>query len=119
QFVGSGATISVRSPWDGAELGLVPKCGPQDVNRAVAAAKAAHDRGPLPPWRRAEILAKAARLLDERAEDFARMIAAEAAKPLKTARIEARRAVSTLTFSAVAARTLCGEMVPVDAAQAG
>jgi acyl-CoA reductase-like NAD-dependent aldehyde dehydrogenase len=119
RFGGTGETISVKAPWDGAELARVPKCGPDDVNRAVAAAKAAFDEGALAPWRRAEILDTAARLLDERVDDFARIIAAEAAKPLKAARVEARRAVSTLTFSAVAARTLAGEMVPIDAAQVG
>ncbi|HWC12128.1 MAG TPA: aldehyde dehydrogenase family protein [Acidimicrobiales bacterium] len=118
RFAG-GETITVRSPYDGTELGRVPRCGPAEVDRAVAGACAALDREPLAPWRRAEILDAAARLLEERVEDFARTIAAEAAKPLKTARTEARRAVSTVTFAAVAARTLTGEMVPIDAAQVG
>ena len=111
--------VAVRAPYDGAELARVPACRPADVERAVTAAGAALAAGPLPPWRRAEILDRAARLLDERAEEFARTIATESAKPLKTARIEARRAASTFTFAAVAARTLAGEMVPVDAAQVG
>src|SRR4029077_3817705 len=38
---------------------------------------------------------------------------------IKTARVEAQRAVSTFTFAAVAARTLAGEMVPMDASAAG
>ena len=109
----------MRSPFDGAEVGRVPRCGPADVDAAVAAARAALDDDPLPPWRRAEILDAAARLLDERADDFARTIAAEAAKPLMAARVEARRAVSTFTFAAVEARRLTGEMVPVDAAAVG
>src|SRR6185503_8646947 len=48
-----------------------------------------------------------------------RTIAAEAGKPLKAARVEASRAMSTFTFAAVEARTLAGEMVPMDASQAG
>src|SRR5918992_1149660 len=75
--------------------------------------------GGLPAWRRAEVLDRAARLLDERVEEFARIIAEEAAKPIRTARIEARRAVSTFTFAAAEARTLAGEMVPMDASEAG
>ena len=74
---------------------------------------------PMPPYERAEILDHAARLLRERQEDFARTIAVEAAKPLKTARVEAARAVSTFQFSAAVARTLTGEMVPIDASEAG
>ena len=50
---------------------------------------------------------------------MARTIALEAAKPMKTARIEAQRCVSTFQFAAVAARTLAGEMVPMDASAAG
>jgi acyl-CoA reductase-like NAD-dependent aldehyde dehydrogenase len=117
--VTTGETISVLSPYDGAELARVPACGPAEVDRAVAAARGALRAGALPAWRRAEILDTAAQLLRERVEDFARIIAAEAAKPIKTARVEAMRTVSTLTFSAVAARTLAGEMVPMDASDAG
>ncbi|MGH9187618.1 MAG: aldehyde dehydrogenase family protein, partial [Acidimicrobiales bacterium] len=75
--------------------------------------------GPLPAWRRAEILDAAAALLRERQEDFARTIAVEAAKPIKTARGEAARAVSTFTFAATAARTLGGDLVPLEASEAG
>ncbi|MEA2685546.1 MAG: hypothetical protein QOE93_741, partial [Actinomycetota bacterium] len=46
-------------------------------------------------------------------------IALESAKPLKTARVEATRAVSTFTFAAVEARRLTGDMVPIDAAHVG
>ena len=111
--------IVVRSPYDGSEIGRVPACGPAEVDKAVAAAGHALATNPRPPWRRAQILERAADLLEERGEEFARIIAAEAAKPIKTARVEARRAVSTFTFSAVAARTLAGDAVPIDAAEIG
>src|SRR5947207_1538802 len=112
-------TKTVTSPYDGRELATVPVCGPADVDRAVSAAHAALRHDPLPPWRRAEILDAAARLLQERTEDFARTLAAEAAKPLKTARVEAERAVSTFTFAAVEARRFAGQMVPMDASEVG
>jgi acyl-CoA reductase-like NAD-dependent aldehyde dehydrogenase len=114
-----GDALEVVAPYDGAVLGRVPACTPRQVGEAVDAASAALAAGPLPPWRRAEILDTAARLLAEREEDFARTIAAEAAKPLKTALVEARRAASTFTFAAVEARRLAGEMVPIDAAAVG
>ena len=109
-------TITVASPFDGHEIGRVPACGAGEVDRAV---QAALDADALPPWKRAEILDTAARLLADRVEDFARTIAEEAAKPIKTARVEAKRAVSTFTFAAAAARSLSGEMVPLDAADVG
>ncbi|HEX2046605.1 MAG TPA: aldehyde dehydrogenase family protein [Acidimicrobiales bacterium] len=111
--------IVVRSPYDGAEVGRVPKRSADDVDRAVRAAATALRDEPLPPWRRAQVLETAARLLADRAEDLAGIIAREAAKPIKTARVEAKRAVSTFTFAAVEARRLTGDMVPVDAAEIG
>jgi acyl-CoA reductase-like NAD-dependent aldehyde dehydrogenase len=108
----------VRSPYDGTEVGRVPELGRAEVDRAVAAARAALDE-PFPAWRRAEVLDTASRLVRERAEDLAGLIAAEAAKPLKAARAEAQRAASTFAFAAAAARTLAGEVVPLDASDNG
>src|SRR5688572_23174985 len=118
RFQGHDA-LPVHAPYDGAEIGRVPACTVADVDRAVKAARAALDDRPPPPWKRAEILDAAARLLGERVDDFARTIAREAAKPLKTAKAEAQRAVSTFTFAAVEARRLAGDVVPIDASQAG
>jgi acyl-CoA reductase-like NAD-dependent aldehyde dehydrogenase len=111
--------IEVRSPYDDHLVGRAPACGDADVDRAVHVARETLDAGPMPAWQRAEILDTAARALAERVEEFAVHIAAEAAKPIKTARVEAQRAVSTFTFAAVAARTLAGEIVPMDASPAG
>jgi acyl-CoA reductase-like NAD-dependent aldehyde dehydrogenase len=109
---------AVVSPFDGTEVGRVPVLGRAEVDRAVAAARAALDE-PLPPWRRAEVLDAASRVIGERAEELAGLIAVEAAKPLKQARVEAQRAVSTFAFAAAAARTLTGEVVPLDASDNG
>jgi acyl-CoA reductase-like NAD-dependent aldehyde dehydrogenase len=117
--VTTGSWIEVRSPYDGSLLGRVPECGPDEVDHAVASAKTAHERGALPAWRRAEILDAAAVVLAARVEELARIIASEAAKPIKTARVEAQRAVSTFTFAALAARALRGDVVPMEASAAG
>src|SRR5256885_14022950 len=76
-------------------------------------------RDPLPAHKRAEILVRISGALGRRHEEAARLISDEAGKPLKAARVEAARAMSTYTFAAVEARKLAGEMVPMDAAQAG
>jgi acyl-CoA reductase-like NAD-dependent aldehyde dehydrogenase len=116
--VTTGDEIVVRSPYDGSEVGRVPACDATHVDRAVAAARGYLD-APLAPHARAAVLDRAAELLADRVEDFARIIAAEAAKPLKTARVEAGRAVETFRFSAAEARTLAGDVVPVDASAPG
>jgi acyl-CoA reductase-like NAD-dependent aldehyde dehydrogenase len=115
----SSDEIVVTSPFDGSEIGRVPLSSADDVDRAVATARQALRAGPLPRWKRAEILDSAARLLGEREEQFARTIAAEAAKPIRTARAEAQRAVGTFQFAAAEARTFAGEVVPLDAIAAG
>ncbi|MGH9211497.1 MAG: aldehyde dehydrogenase family protein [Acidimicrobiales bacterium] len=110
--------IEVRSPYDGGLLGRVPACGPVEVDAAVNAARECL-AAPLPAHERAAILGRAAAALDAQLETFARSIAREAAKPLQTARIEAARATDTFRFSAAEARTLTGDMVPLDASSAG
>ena len=119
EWVDDNDELVVRSPFDGHEIDRVPACDAKHVDRAVAAAAAVHREGALPAWKRAEILDRAAQLLSERNEEFARTIAEEAAKPIKTARVEAKRAVSTFTFAAAEARALSGEMVPMDASDVG
>jgi acyl-CoA reductase-like NAD-dependent aldehyde dehydrogenase len=109
---------SVRSPFDGTELGRVPAGGPGDVDAAVVAATAARS-APMPAHQRAAILDAAADALAARHEEFARSIASEAAKPMKAARVEAARAVGTFRFAAVEARSLVGDMIPMDANDAG
>ena len=73
----------------------------------------------MPAHKRAEILVRVAGALGRRADEAARQISAEAGKPLKAARVEVARAMSTYTMAAVEARTLAGRMVPMDASQAG
>ena len=76
-------------------------------------------REPIPAHERAAILDRVAAVLVERADDTARTISAEAGKPMKAARVEASRAVSTFTMAAVEARKLAGDVVPMDASPAG
>jgi acyl-CoA reductase-like NAD-dependent aldehyde dehydrogenase len=119
RFTNDAPHIEVRAPFDGRLFATVPTCGAAEVDRAVVAAKAALHNDPLPPWRRAEILDAAAVRLRDRVEEFAAIIANEAAKPIKTARVEAQRAIGTFQFAAVEARKLAGEMIPLDAAAPG
>jgi len=118
EWVETGEWLEVRSPYSGEVVARVAKGGADETRRAIdAAAEAMKD--PLPAHKRAEILVRVAGALGRRHDEVARLISDEAGKPMKTARVEAKRAMSTYTFSAVEARKLAGEMVPMDAAQAG
>jgi acyl-CoA reductase-like NAD-dependent aldehyde dehydrogenase len=118
EWVETGDWIEARSPYSGDVVGRVPKAGADETRRAIDAAVEAM-RDPLPAHKRAEILVKVAGYLGKRHEEVAQTICAEAGKPLKTARVEASRAMSTYTFAAVEARKLAGDMLPMDASQAG
>jgi acyl-CoA reductase-like NAD-dependent aldehyde dehydrogenase len=118
EWIETGDWIDVRSPYSGDVVGRVAKAGHEEARRAIDAAAAAMEQ-PLPAHKRAEILVKVAGLRGRRHEEAAQTICAEAGKPLKAARVEAARAMSTYTMAAVEARKLAGDIVPMDASQAG
>jgi len=118
EWVETGDWIEVRSPYSGDVVARVAKGGADETRLALDAAERAL-ANPLPAHKRAEILVKVAGLIGKRHEEVARTISDEAGKPIKTARVEASRAMSTYTFAAVEARKLAGEMIPMESAQAG
>src|SRR5213593_2904080 len=118
EWIETGDWLEVRSPFSGDVVGRVPRASAAETLRAIDAAERAMLE-PLPAHQRAEILVKVAGQLGRRHDEVARTISDEAGKPMKAARVEAKRAMSTYTFAAVEARKLAGEMVPMDAAQAG
>src|SRR5829696_604997 len=118
EWIATGDWIDVRSPYSGDVLGRVAKGGVDETTRAVDAAERAL-RDPLPAHKRAEILVRVVSQLGRRHDEVARLISDEAGKPMKAARVEAARAMSTYTFAAVEARKLAGDVVPMDASQAG
>jgi acyl-CoA reductase-like NAD-dependent aldehyde dehydrogenase len=118
EWVETDDWLEVRSPFSHEVVGRVAKAGADQARAAIdAAEKAMAD--PLLAHKRAEILVKVVAGIARRHDELARQIAEEAGKPLKAAKVEVSRAMSTYTFAAVEARKLAGEVVPMDAAQAG
>jgi acyl-CoA reductase-like NAD-dependent aldehyde dehydrogenase len=110
----------VRLPFDGTTVGVIFNAGKQEVDQAVAAAKAASSlMREMTLHERAAILRKAWQRLMDRQEEFAKAISSESGKPVKEARIEAERSALTLLFSSEEAHRLHGEVVPMDASPAG
>jgi acyl-CoA reductase-like NAD-dependent aldehyde dehydrogenase len=118
EWIETGDWVEVRSPYSGDVVGRVAKAGANEARAAIDAAERAMAE-PLPAHKRAEILVRVVSGIARRHDEIAAQIAAEAGKPLKAAKVETSRAMSTYTFSAVEARKLAGEVVPMDAAQAG
>src|SRR3954449_5156321 len=118
EWVTTGEWIDVVSPYTGKTVGRVARGGRAEAERAVDAAARALE-SPLAAHERAEILSTVAALIDLHREEIAQTICNEAGKPIKTARVEASRAMSTYTFAAVETRKLAGQIVPMEAAAAG
>jgi acyl-CoA reductase-like NAD-dependent aldehyde dehydrogenase len=118
EWVETGDWDEVLSPYSGEPIGRVARGTAEHTRAAIDAAERALSK-PLPAHERAAILDRIAIALGERREEAARIICAEAGKPIKAARDEAARAVETYVAAAVAARTLTGETVPMDASPAG
>ncbi len=119
QRVVTDEVSEIRSPYDGSVVGAVPVGTADHIDHAVRVARERHRSSDVPAHERAAILDRAVSRLLERNEDFAHSISAESAKPIKTARVEAERAVDTFRFAAAAASTLAGETVPMEASSAG
>ena len=118
EWVETGEWHDVRSPYSGEVVGRVVRAGAAETKRAIDAAARAMSE-PLAAHARAEVLDRTGDLIAERQEEIARTICDEAGKPIKTARVEAERAVSTFRAAAAEARTLAGDVVPMDASPAG
>ncbi|MGI8774407.1 MAG: aldehyde dehydrogenase family protein [Actinomycetota bacterium] len=107
--------FEVRSPHDGTTVATVGTPGDADVEQATAAAAAAFDEcRKLPLHVRAGALTHISRRLEERSEEIAALIAGEGGKPLKWARVEVARAVSTFRWAAEECRREGGEMMRFD-----
>ncbi len=119
EWIATGEWAEVLSPYDETPVGRVAQGDAALVDRAVRAAHDAFLSADFPQHERAAVLDRASELVGERVEELALAIAAEAGKPIKTARVEASRTVDTLSFSAVEARKLTGGTVPMEASSAG
>jgi len=117
EWIDKRQTIPVTNPYDGSVVDTVPKGDKDDVERALATAvRGAQAMRRLSGYQRSQILRKAADLLIQRTEDFARTITLEEGKILAESRIEVSRAAEILYLSAEEAKRLSGEVVPLDGA---
>lgn len=93
----------------------VPLAGPDEMERAIAAATASFETTrALPTWRRVDLLTAIVEGIRRQAEELALTMAHESGKPLQFARGEVARAIQTFTLSADVARGLGGKVMPAD-----
>jgi len=110
----SGRTFESRNPAHPDEvIGLFPDSTEEDVPAAVAAARRAYEEWRLVPApRRAEIVRKAALLLEDRKEDLARLVTREMGKVLVESRGDVQEAIDCGLFVAGEGRRLLGDTTP-------
>lgn len=120
KWIGSADYTELRSPYTGEIIAEVASADADETKEAIAAAyKASAMMRAMPAHERAAILERAAAALNARKEEAARLIALEAAKPLKYALAEVDRTVQTYKFAAEEAKRIHGETLQLDAAPGG
>jgi acyl-CoA reductase-like NAD-dependent aldehyde dehydrogenase len=108
------SAIEVIEPATERVMAAVPRAGVEEVDAAVARAKAA-----FPAWRavapadRAKLLRALADALEARHEDLAQLEARNAGKPIGDARGEMEMVVETYRYYAGAPERLLGQTIPV------
>lgn len=110
-----GGEIVVECPGNRKPIASVPRGGPEDVDRAVAAAaKAFESWSRVIPRERGRMLQKIADAVEERVEELARIIAEETGNALRTqARPEAKGAADIIRYFGGLASELKGETIPL------
>ncbi|MEU1963904.1 aldehyde dehydrogenase family protein [Micromonospora sediminicola] len=107
--------LTVTHPYDGQPVGRTSLATADQVEAAVAgAARVAAQAAALPAHARAAALDHVSRRLAERADEVATLITAENGKPVKWAKAEVGRAISTFRWAAEEARRFSGELQRLD-----
>ena len=111
EVAGTGRSAAVFNPATGEQTGTVSLASTAEVNAAIAVAKKAFpDWASTPPLRRARILNKFLRILEERTDELAAVITAEHGKVLSDAKGEIQRGAEVVEFATAAPQLLKGEV---------
>src|SRR5919109_4017613 len=109
----SGETFESKSPATGEIIGVFPKSGPEDADRAVAAAKEAYEEWRLVPApKRGEILFRFARLLEEAKDGLTDLMTREMGKVKAEAGGDVQEAIDMSYYMAGEGRRLFGQTTP-------
>lgn len=111
-----GKTYTVLCPYDQQPVARVHRASPDDLEQAIQAAVHVFPvTRKLPGHRKSEILRNISEGIKSRAEELSRIVALEAGKPIKAARVEVGRAVFTFAVAAEEATRIEDEALHLDA----
>ncbi len=115
EFHVSGDALEVRSPYDGALVGTAYRTPEAEIEEAIRQAQAAFPRvAKLPTYERAAILRRMSEGVEAHQEEFVRLLALEAGKPVKAGRAEVERCIFNLRNAAEEAARLEHELLDLD-----
>jgi acyl-CoA reductase-like NAD-dependent aldehyde dehydrogenase len=113
-------TYEVRDPYRGEVVAHAPRSTLVELDAALRAAVGAKAKAAATPaYERAALLRRAGKLLVERTDRIADIMARETGKAIKDAKAEIVRSQDTLSLSAEEAVRIQGEHIPLDASAMG
>ena len=111
----SADKFEVKNPYNGEVVVLVHRAAEKDAEFALSMAeKAFEETRRLPDYKKYRILSTVAQKITELKEEFVKIIVLEAGKPIRDARVEVDRAITTFTASAEESKRLYGEYIPLE-----
>ena len=111
----TGTTDHIISPIDESQVGTVQNASPEDVHRALQAAKNAQKSWRrLPARQRADLLRAFTAQIRQNSEELARLITQEQGKLLKVARFEVEVTCTFIEYACEWARQIEGDIVNSD-----
>ena len=110
QWLDKDEKIEVRNKYNGELIDTVPDADKADIQEAVQKGiQGVKTAGDFPLYKRIEMLEKAAKIIEERKEEIAKLLASEGIKTIREARREIFRGSNTFKLSAEEGRRIGGE----------
>ncbi len=107
--------IQVLAPADGSLVGAIQSLSKEEVDEAFSSAKRAQIKwAETPISARAELLHRAAEIMDENAEEIAAVLSVEIAKDIASSLSEVRRTADFIRFTADEGKHIEGDTVGAD-----
>ena len=112
-----GKRFDTINPWTREKWAEVAEASAADADRAIASARKAFDEGPWPRMGRndrARLIHRLADLMEEHADELARLDSTDMGKPFVQAKHDVARSVWNFRFFADHQRDHVGEVMPMD-----
>ncbi len=106
---------AIKSPFNGKEIGEAAFGGPEEIEKGVVATVEGFPKiSRMPAHERSRILQKISEIMTKNSDELAEIIRDEAGKPIRLAKAEVERAITTFATAADEALRIDGELIPFD-----